>query len=70
MFQSRRDQTAPGHFGWRDARARGGRQRRARHPQRTGEGTEVELRVPGAIAYGNGAQASWWSRIAGLFMAS
>jgi hypothetical protein len=27
-----------------------------------GAGTEIELRVPAAIAYGKAARASWWSR--------
>jgi signal transduction histidine kinase len=30
-----------------------------------GAGTEIELRVPAAIAYGNVVRTSWWSRLVG-----
>ena len=33
-----------------------------------GAGTEIELRVPAAIAYGKDARAWWWSRLLSLFL--
>jgi signal transduction histidine kinase len=31
-----------------------------------GSGTEIELRIPGAIAYGAAAHAAWWQRLVGM----
>ena len=65
--ETMRRQPPPGHFGLPGMRERaaivGGR---LEVRSAIGSGTEIELRIPGAIAYGAAAHAAWWQRLVGM----
>src|SRR5262249_31358161 len=59
-------QRVEGHFGLPGMRERAGIVNGQFHVRSTiGAGTEIELRVPAAVAYGASARNPWWSRILG-----
>ena len=60
-------QQVEGHFGLPGMRERAAVVRgRLEVRSEGGAGTEIELRIPGAIAYGAAAHAAWWQRLVGM----
>ena len=58
---------AAGHFGLAGMRERAAVVRgRLDVRSEVGAGTQIELRIPAAIAYGAAARAPWWSRLVGM----